>query len=81
LNRTVAGEYPGIESFLNVSYVSGNNTYVDIYYWNNTYACPALNPLLNVTILEFNFINPGFRLDAHTAGRYNVTDNGTDICH
>jgi hypothetical protein len=75
-NKTVSSGYSGIESFLNVSYVSGNNTYVDTYYWNGKYSCPSSN----ITILEFNFVNPGFRLDAYTAGRYNITDYGKIVC-
>jgi hypothetical protein len=76
-NGTMPSSCCGIESFVNVSLSSGNNSYVDNYYWTGNYICPAVP---NVTILRIDGIAQGFMLDYLTAVRYNVVNDKNATC-
>ena len=77
-NETTPSGCCGLESLINISYVSGNASFVDHYYWNNIGFC---NASLNTTkTLEIDLITPGFMFDEATAGRYGVTNFGDVIC-
>lgn len=76
-NGTMPSSCCGIESFVNTAVASGNNSYVDNYYWTGRYKCPTIP---NVTILRIDGIAAGFKLDYPTAVRYNVVNNQTGTC-
>jgi len=76
-NGTTPSSCCGIESFINVSVASGNNSYVDNYYWTGAYRCPING---NVTLLRIGGIAPGFTLDYPTAVRYNVVNDKNSTC-
>lgn len=75
-NGTGPSGYSGIESLLNVSYMTGNNSFVDTYYWTRTYVCPPGT----TRILQINSTALNFLLDEGTAARYNITNAATLIC-
>jgi hypothetical protein len=76
-NGTNSSSCCGIESFINVSVASGNNSYVDNYYWTGAYTCPIPGA---ITLLRIDGIAPGFTLDYPTAVRYNVVNNKNSTC-
>ncbi|HIH31850.1 TPA: hypothetical protein HA235_04020 [Candidatus Woesearchaeota archaeon] len=69
----------GIESFLNIGEASGNNSYVDHYYYTGNYTCSPIGGN-KVKIIQFDNIDTGFKLDEETAVRYNILDDGELIC-
>lgn len=74
-NSTNSSSCCGIESFMNVSIVGNTNaSYLDHYYYSGVHTC------YEDIILEFKSIDSGFKLDSLTAGRYDISDDGTLIC-
>ncbi len=78
-NSTTRSSCCGIESFVNKSIATKTNTsYIDIYYWQNTYACPKGT---NILAYDGTQIAPNYYIDEISAGRYNIATAGVFVCN
>jgi len=72
----------GLEHIMNGTSLHGvdtMNSYVDHYYWSNTYKCVAINPN-SPKILDITFDSDAVSFDTGSASRYNIVSYGTAIC-
>lgn len=72
-NSTESSQCCGIESFIYIA-DSRNVSFLDHYYFSGVHTCS------NDTLLQYDGISSGFKLDSKTAGRYGISDYGVLIC-